>query len=236
MNPQSSPPPPDQQANAAQKAATNRSPEPGLPNSHGDSVLQHAADTASDHEPGVSRRTFLFKVSLAINALVAAAIATPVIGYLLGPMRRKGGYNRWVPLGKVDDYKEGDTVLAVYRNPGTHEWDGDTGKVACYVRRTGAQTFTVFAINCMHLGCPVRWFPQSELFMCPCHGGVYYSNGERAAGPPERGLRTYPYKLDGQQLMIDAGQMPTLSNSARLDPTLVQGITPCPGTSKPTIG
>jgi menaquinol-cytochrome c reductase iron-sulfur subunit len=123
-------------------------------------------------------------------------------------------------------------MLATYRNPFTHEWDGDTGKVACYVRRQGSNKFTVFAVNCAHLGCPVRWFPQSELFMCPCHGGVYYSNGERAAGPPERGLWTYDYRVNGDTLMIDAGQMPTLANEAKL----VKGILPCPGTSKPTIG
>ena len=52
-------------------------------------------------------------------------------------------------------------------------------------------TFQVFAINCAHLGCPVRWFPQSGLFMCPCHGGVYYQDGARASGPPERGLFEY---------------------------------------------
>jgi Rieske Fe-S protein len=100
------------------------------------------------------------------------------------------------------------------------------------VRREAQNKFTVFAVNCAHLGCPVRWFPQSELFMCPCHGGVYYSDGQRAAGPPERGLFTYENKVSGGQLLIDAGQMPTLSNSAKL----VQGILPCPGTSKPTIG
>jgi Rieske Fe-S protein len=100
------------------------------------------------------------------------------------------------------------------------------------VRREGASKFTVFAVNCAHLGCPVRWFPQSELFMCPCHGGVYYSNGERAAGPPERGLWTYDYRVNGDTLMIDAGQMPTLANEAKL----VKGILPCPGTNKPTIG
>ncbi len=181
---------------------------------------------------GVSRRSFLFKMSIAINALVAAAIATPVIGYLLGPIRRKGGYNSWIALGEVSDYREGETVLATYRNPDTNQWDGDTGKVACYVRREAGNTFTVFAVNCAHLGCPVRWFPQSELFMCPCHGGVYYSNGDRAAGPPERGLFTYDYRVTGGKLMINAGQMPTLANEAKL----VKGILPCPGTSKPTIG
>ena len=207
-------------------------PEPGLPEPNQETVAEHAKKVASDGEAGVSRRSFLLKVSIALNALVAAAIATPVIGYLLGPIRKKGAYNSWVGLGQVSDYHEGETVLATYRNPSTTPWDGDTGKVACYVRRETGNTFTVFAVNCAHLGCPVRWFPQSELFMCPCHGGVYYSNGERAAGPPERGLWTYNYRVTGGRLMISAGQMPTLANDAKL----VKGIQPCPGTSKPTIG
>lgn len=202
-------------------------------------VTDRLEDDAKPHSgPGthskeaVSRRSFLFKLSIALNALVAAAIATPVIGYLLGPIRKKGAYNSWIQLGQVSDYREGQTVLATYRNPFTHAWDGDTGKVACYVRRDAGNKFTVFAVNCAHLGCPVRWFPQSELFMCPCHGGVYYSSGERAAGPPERGLFKYNSRIDSGKLMIDAGQMPTLANEAKL----VKGILPCPGTSKPTIG
>jgi menaquinol-cytochrome c reductase iron-sulfur subunit len=212
--------------------------EPGLPEPNQESVVEHAKKVAHDGEAGVSRRAFLLKVSIALNALVAAAIATPVIGYLLGPVRRKGGYNSWIALGQVSDYHEGETVLATYRNPFTHPWDGDTGKVACYVRRETGNTFTVFAVNCAHLGCPVRWFPQSELFMCPCHGGVYYSNGERAAGPPERGLWTYDYRVTGGRLMISAGQMPTLANDAKLVREIKGpgGILPCAGTSKPTIG
>jgi len=62
---------------------------------------------------------------------------------------------------------------------------GETGDIACWVRNVDDQTFQVFAINCAHLGCPVRWFPQSSLFMCPCHGGAYYEDGSRASGPPE---------------------------------------------------
>jgi Rieske Fe-S protein len=213
-------------------------PEPGLPEPNHESVVEHARKIAIDRAEGVSRRTFLFKVSIAMNALVAAAIATPVIGYLLGPVRKRGRYNSWIALGQMSDYHEGETVLATYRNPDTNPWDGDTGKVACYVRREASNKFTVFAVNCAHLGCPVRWFPQSELFMCPCHGGVYYSNGERAAGPPERGLFTYDYHLTGGKLMINAGQMPTLANEAKLVREIkgAGGILPCPGTSKPTIG
>ena len=64
-------------------------------------------------------------------------------------------------------------------------------------------------MNCTHLGCPVRWFPQSSLFLCPCHGGAYYADGARASGPPERGLFEYPYKTERGELLIQPGEMPT---------------------------
>jgi hypothetical protein len=64
----------------------------------------------------------------------------------------------------------------------------------------------------------VRWFAQSRLFMCPCHGGAYYEDGTRASGPPERGLFEYKYKLDGDALSIHAGDMPTLATQARCTP------------------
>jgi Rieske Fe-S protein len=63
------------------------------------------------------------------------------------------------------------------------------------------QKFQVFAINCAHLGCPVRWFEQSRLFMCPCHGGVYYEDGSRASGPPPRGLYEYNHKVENGELV-----------------------------------
>jgi Rieske Fe-S protein len=87
--------------------------------------------------------------------------------------------------------------------------DGETAGVPCWVRNIDGAHFQVFAINCAHLGCPVRWFPQSNLFLCPCHGGAYYADGSRAAGPPERGMFQYRYKVDGGHLFIEAGDMPT---------------------------
>ena len=162
----------------------------------------------------VTRRWVMLAIGAALNGAVALLIATPVIGYLLGPVRKKGGYDSWIDLGDLSQFAEGQTRLATFVNPDSLPWDGATGKAACWVRRTQPQTFQIFAINCAHLGCPVRWFPQSELFMCPCHGGVYYADGSRAAGPPPRGLFEYPYKVRNGRLMIDGGQMPTLATTA----------------------
>lgn len=177
-----------------------------------------ASEQASDQEgPAVvSRRWLLMKAAVALNGIVGIALAVPIVRYLLGPVRPDSDYKSWVTLGNADSFPVGETRLAFYKTPWAHTWDGQTDNVACYVRRTGSTDFTVFAINCAHLGCPVRWFPQSQLFMCPCHGGVYYADGSRASGPPERGLFTYDYKVISGQLQINAGQMPSLSNTARL--------------------
>lgn len=167
-------------------------------------------------EKAVTRRSLLATIGVFLNGVVALAIAVPVVGFLLGPIRKKGGYDSWISLGDLSQFPEGETRLASFLNPHAVPWDGATAKSACWVRRIGSDKFQVFAINCAHLGCPVRWFPQSELFMCPCHGGVYYADGAPAAGPPPRGLFEYSYRIAGSKLMILGGQMPTLSTTASL--------------------
>jgi menaquinol-cytochrome c reductase iron-sulfur subunit len=170
-----------------------------------------------------TRRAFLFKLSLLANGVVGAVLAVPILGYFFGPaMKKSSSYNSWIALGSVNDFPEGETRLVNYRNPVTTMWDGQTGDVPCWVRRVSGATFQVFAINCAHLGCPVRWFAQSQLFLCPCHGGAYYADGSRASGPPERGLFEYEHKVVDGSLMISAGKMPTLANEARVEPPLTQ--------------
>lgn len=195
----------------------------------------------------VSRRTFLMMVGIGLNVAIGAAITVPVVAYLLGPvLRRRNQYLAWVDLGDINQFPAGETTLVNFRNPYTTDWDGQTANLPAYVRAFPPGQFTVFAINCAHLGCPVRWFSESQLFMCPCHGGAYYADGSRASGPPERGLFTYEIKIENGRLFIDAGQMPTLSNRASVspcpsrptstEPALVTRIEPCPGTNAPTIG
>lgn len=157
----------------------------------------------------VSKRSFL-KLGLIINGVVGALLAVPVVRYLLSPATKAPtGADAWIALGKIADFPIGETRLATFRNPVEDAFDGATAELPCWVRRVDAEKFQVFAINCAHLGCPVRWFPESNLFLCPCHGGAYYSDGSRASGPPERGLFEYRYTLKAEQLWIIAGDLPT---------------------------
>jgi menaquinol-cytochrome c reductase iron-sulfur subunit len=172
------------------------------------------------NEDTITRRGLFMKLGILFNGLVATALAVPILRYVLSSVTRaKGnGYLEWVPLGHVSEFPEGETRLATFRNPIVMPADGKTVDTACWVRRVEGEQFQVFAINCAHLGCPVRWFAQSGLFMCPCHGGVYYSDGSRASGPPERGLFEYPHRVKDGLITIQAGELPTPgAPSAALD-------------------
>ncbi len=171
---------------------------------------EQPAGTRPARPAAIGRRNFLVGIGLALNAIAAVLLTVPLIGYLAGALRQRKA-QAWIPLGSVANFPVGQTRLAEYENPFTVPWDGDTAHIPCWVRRLSADQFQVFAINCTHLGCPVRWFPESSLFMCPCHGGVYYADGARASGPPPRSLYQYEYKVENGALFIQGGRIPTLS-------------------------
>ncbi len=106
-----------------------------------------------------------------------------------------GRYRQWIDLGELDEFPEGQTRLAKYKNPISERVGWRDRQHPCWVRRVQGEKFQVFAINCAHLGCPVRWFAQSGLFMCPCHGGVYYQDG--VAGFRTAAARTVRISLQG---------------------------------------
>jgi nitrite reductase/ring-hydroxylating ferredoxin subunit len=164
----------------------------------------------------ITRRGLFVKLGLLFNGAVGLLLGVPIVRYLLSPVSRgrHGASEAWLSLGPLQQFPAGQTRLATYRNPAVAPSDGKTADTACWVRRIDSDHFQVFAVNCAHLGCPVRWFPQSGLFMCPCHGGAYYADGARASGPPQRGLFEYSYKVERGELRIRAGALPTPGSSA----------------------
>lgn len=170
------------------------------------------------------RRTFLGWVTYGLGVIAAAAVGIPFLGYVFGA--RKAPI-RWLPLGAVADFPKDTTRLVTFDNPLRQPWDGIVAHTGVFVRYEGrdeqepddakSHKFLVLAVNCAHLGCPVEWFQESGLFMCPCHGGVYYADGERASGPPPRGLYRCVYRVvrtGGRlQLEIQAPHFPTLQDT-----------------------
>ena len=111
-------------------------------------------------------------------------------------------------IGKPDDFQIGKTVAITVTDPSSLPWAGVTAKSGVWLRRVSEDSFIAFSANCTHLGCPVRWLPDAELFMCPCHGGVYYSDGKVAAGPPPLPLFRYDVQVANGEVQMKQAIVP----------------------------
>ena len=172
--------------------------------------MSEEPNTAPAENPAPSRRTALYRIGQGLMAIGGLLVAVPVVSYIFEPGFRK--FKRaWIGLGDISKYPKGTTRFASYTNPSPAPTDGASANIPCWVRHKEEGGFQVFYINCAHLGCPVRWFEQSRLFMCPCHGGVYYEDGTRASGPPPRGLYEYTTQVKNGKLFVYGGEIPNLS-------------------------
>lgn len=160
-----------------------------------------------------SRRSFLVKLSLGLSALPAAIIAVPVVSALLGPLLQQP-QQKWRKVGSLADFPVGSTNLVKFINADPLPWAGTTAKSAAWLRRDTEKEFTAFAANCTHLGCPVRWEQKADLFMCPCHGGVYYKDGTVAAGPPPKPLVQYQVRINKNDIEILTAPVPITNITA----------------------
>jgi len=154
-----------------------------------------------------SRRRFLSRISIALSTAVAAVVGVPVVGFLLSPLTRKVP-RQWRAVGRTDSFKVGETVSVTFEDASPLPWSGVTASTAAWLRRDDAEHFTAFTVHCTHLGCPVRWVADAELFLCPCHGGVYYADGTVSAGPPPRTLPQYPVRVRNGEVEILTSPIP----------------------------
>jgi Rieske Fe-S protein len=176
---------------------------------------EHVAPTNVPARRSFLQRSLLWVTGL-VGALAALAVTVPLVGYLLGALVRRK--EDWVPLGRADSFPVGQTRVVTFVNPLRQPWDGMVANTDCFVHNLGQDeqgqaAFRVLAVNCAHLGCPVSWFPQSGLFMCPCHGGVYYEDGSHASGPPPRGMYHCVWRVRRGELEIQAPHLPTLQDT-----------------------
>lgn len=155
----------------------------------------------------LQRRRFLSRLSVALSGVAGAIVGVPVVGFLVSPLLRRVP-RVWRPVGRLDGFTIGETVSVTFDDASPLPWSGVTARTAAWLRRDDATGFTAFAVNCTHLGCPVRWVPSAELFLCPCHGGVFTRDGSVAAGPPPKPLTRYLVRVRNGQVEIQTAPTP----------------------------
>jgi len=133
-----------------------------------------------------TRRGLLASAAMGIG-LIAAYGVLGAQGLLFLLPKRLKPRTRLIFAGRIDDYVV-DGVKAVQDLQGT----------PILIKRT-ASGFTAFDATCPHLGCKVHWEADTERFFCPCHSGVFDTDGVATAGPPAdagQSLTEVPLKVD----------------------------------------
>lgn len=173
----------------------------GPPSGPQEPVTGEVGQEQQDQGALASRRRMLTWMSLGLSGLAGAVVSVPILSYLLSPLLRPSP-REWIDVGDAAGFEVGKTVLRAIKEFSPVAWAGQTAETAVWVRRAGQGDFTVFSVNCTHLGCPVNWQEQARIFLCPCHGGVYYADGSVAGGPPPRPLFRYEARVQGGTLQV----------------------------------
>jgi len=179
------------------------------------------AATAEEPLPAYTRSRFLEASTLGVGAAIGAIVTLPVLGFMVLPSFTNLEEDE-VDLGPLENFPEDEYVIATYvSNPKA----GEVSKRTAFVRNNGTTddglpSFTILYSRCVHLGCPVQ--PNGPIdeeartevdgvelrpvlaqsFGCPCHGGLYDSEGNRQAGPPVRSMDRYTFSIRNGRLVL----------------------------------
>ncbi|HKZ16434.1 MAG TPA: ubiquinol-cytochrome c reductase iron-sulfur subunit [Geobacteraceae bacterium] len=133
------------------------------------------------------RRKFLGLCLGGITATLAAAVLWPVWRYL-APQKGPG--------------KEEKTEIARNLVPvGEAHFFTFRGHPAVVLQRKAGEFIALSAV-CTHLGCIVKWLPDKDEFLCPCHAGLYSPSGKVLGGPPPKPLESYPVSVRDNEIVI----------------------------------
>jgi cytochrome b6-f complex iron-sulfur subunit len=76
------------------------------------------------------------------------------------------------------------------------------GQTPAIVLNIPGKGIRAFSRVCTHLGCLVKYYPEKQLFICPCHAGTYNLEGDVVSGPPPRPLPRFAVKVQDGNLVI----------------------------------
>jgi cytochrome b6-f complex iron-sulfur subunit len=131
------------------------------------------------------RRRFMLQLSWAGLTLCSAAFLGAVVRFLWPRVSSRPVLS--VRVGFPDEFRPGQVVY-------------NRGLKLFIVR--DEKGFLSFSARCTHLGCMVVWNRDYHMFLCPCHGGKFDTEGRNVEGPPPRPLVAYPIRIDDNGYLV----------------------------------
>ncbi|MEW5883611.1 MAG: ubiquinol-cytochrome c reductase iron-sulfur subunit [Armatimonadota bacterium] len=153
-----------------------------------------------DQAPNPERRKFLGGLVGLINAVVVLVVLAPTVGLITAPLRDRNRKGRWVPV-MDDDLAMGETREATVELEVKDGYRVTTRQYVVYIHRN-RNGLLCFDPACTHLGCRIRFQEEKDRYFCPCHGGVFDSEGKVVSGPPPKPLSRHEVKSEGGKIYV----------------------------------
>ncbi len=154
----------------------------------------------------MGRRIFLMKAG---GAVVGAGLVVPAVITLIGPALDTDRDPLWTRVAELDDFPL-DSMSAALIEVEREGRENALRERLLYVRRTAEGAVEVFSRNCTDLSCPLNWDEGSRTFLCPCHGGIFNSEGTPIAGPPSKPMFRYAHRIQEGMLEVDVNSVPPM--------------------------
>ncbi|GAB4505091.1 MAG: Rieske 2Fe-2S domain-containing protein [Anaerolineales bacterium] len=151
----------------------------------------------------LTRRDFIKATAALIGSFIGLLSGLPAIGYLLSPaLRAEEDQDAPISLGPVESYPIGvPTPFSITRTR-VNGWERTAVEIGMYVLRKADGQVRVFSDICTHLGCRVRWHPEIQEYVSPCHHGHFDIEGNVTKGPPPRPLDEFHTRIEDGILYV----------------------------------
>jgi cytochrome b6-f complex iron-sulfur subunit len=139
----------------------------------------------------INRRVFASGLAGGVATLAAAMFGEQITSRLPGHASVPAG---WVPVAKAAELPPGTVKRFIAQD------------VEGHIMNIGGNIWALSAI-CTHMACVLDWQPSENVFMCPCHGAEFGTNGQQT-GVDDYGVRLAPLsripvqQLDGELYVV----------------------------------
>jgi len=131
----------------------------------------------------VGRRRFFSYFGWALAGLASASMSWITCRFLAGNQTQSG--LEPCTFGPPGDYPVGTVAKK--------------GRVVLFRDKDG---FWAVTDVCTHLGCQPAFLQEQNIFVCPCHGSRFDSEGRLLAGPATHGMTLAALRLDAQGALV----------------------------------
>jgi cytochrome b6-f complex iron-sulfur subunit len=136
----------------------------------------------------MKRRRFLKIILAFLGTITFFSFAYSLVKFLASIPSARASDKRLV-INKID-IPSGEARNLIY------------GNIPIIIINRPEKGFIAFSKVCTHLGCLVDYNEKKQLFLCPCHAGVFDIEGNVISGPPPKAMTVIPLRIEGGNIII----------------------------------